>query len=417
MHLFAFGINHRTAPLSVRERVVFHAEKLSDALRELVDRRPVREAAIVSTCNRTEIYCSAADPRPAIDWMAGYHELKPQQIEPYLYTLPREQAVKHAFRVASGLDSMVLGETQILGQFKDAMRSAEQAGTLGLLLNKLFQHTFSVAKAVRTHTDIGASKVSVASCAVRLAERIYPSIGDQRVLFTGAGEMIELAAAHFAAHAPRAMTFANRTLQRAQELALRFNGNAISLNDLPAQLAQHDIVVASTASQLPIIGKGLVERAIRARKHRPMLMLDLAVPRDIEAEVAGLDDVFLYTIDELGRIANEGLRERQAAVVQAESIIDTQVADFMGWVEGREAVPAIRALRDTAERFRRHEVDRAVRRLARGDNPQQVMEQLSRALTNKFMHVPTQALSQARGDERHSMASLLHRLFQINPPE
>jgi glutamyl-tRNA reductase len=213
------------------------------------------------------------------------------------------------------------------------------------------------------------------------------------------------------------MTFANRTLQRAQELALRFNGTAISLNDLPAQLAQHDIVVASTASQLPIIGKGLVERAIRARKHRPMLMLDLAVPRDIEAEVAGLDDVFLYTIDELGRIADEGLRERQAAVVQAESIIDTQVADFMGWVEGREAVPAIRALRDTAERFRRHEVDRALRQLARGDNPQQVMEQLSRGLTNKFMHVPTRALSQARGDERRSMASLLHRLFQINPPE
>ncbi|MGH8136464.1 MAG: glutamyl-tRNA reductase, partial [Steroidobacteraceae bacterium] len=294
MQLFAFGINHQTAPLSVREQVVFHAENLIGALRELVDRRPVQEAAIISTCNRTEIYCSTSDPHAAVDWMAGYHSLKPQQIEPYVYQLPQEKAVKHAFRVASGLDSMVLGEPQILGQFKQAVRQAQAAGTLGLLLNKLFQRTFAVAKTVRSETDIGAATVSLASAAVGLAQRIYPAIAEQSVLFIGAGEMVELCATHFAAQHPRRLTFANRTLERAQALADRFLGRAITLNDLPSQLAGHDIVVSSTASTLPIIGKGLIERALLARKHRPMLMFDLAVPRDIEEEVGRLDDVFLY---------------------------------------------------------------------------------------------------------------------------
>ena len=280
--LFAFGINHQTAPLAVREQVVFHAEGLVEALRDLVDRRPVKEAAIISTCNRTEVYCATAEPPAAVDWLAGYHRLKPKQIEPYLYRLPSERAVKHAFRVASGLDSMVLGEPQILGQFKDAARTAQAAGTLGLLLNKLFQRTFAVAKTVRSETEIGAATVSMAAAAVGLAQRIYPSITGQSVLFIGAGEMIELCATHFAAHHPRRMTFANRTLERAQALADRFLGRTLTLNDLPSQLAAHDIVVTCTASQLPIVGKGLVESALKARRHRPMLMFDLAVPRDIE---------------------------------------------------------------------------------------------------------------------------------------
>src|SRR5437763_407958 len=291
MQLFAFGINHETAPLSLREQVVFSAENLVQALRDFVDRNTVKEAAIISTCNRTEIYCDAEEPRRALHWLADYHKLKRQHLEPHVYQLPQAQAVKHAFRVASGLDSMVLGEPQILGQFKDAVRSAEAAGTLGLVLNKLFQHTFSVAKTVRSKTEIGASTVSMASAAVRLAERIYPSIAGQNVLFVGAGEMIELCAAHFAAHHPKHLTFANRTEARGQHLAERFLGRAISLNDVPAQLPLHDIVVSSTASTLPLIGKGLVESALKARKHRPLLMFDLAVPRDIEAEVADLDDV------------------------------------------------------------------------------------------------------------------------------
>lgn len=417
MQIFTFGINHQTAPLSVREQVVFHAENLVQALRDLVDRRPVKEAAIISTCNRTEIYCNTDDPGLAIDWLAGYHRLKPQQLEPYLYRLPQEKAVKHAFRVASGLDSMVLGEPQILGQFKDAVRAAEAAGTLGLLLNKLFQRTFSVAKAVRSQTDIGASTVSMASAAVQLAERIYPSISEQNIMFIGAGEMIELCATHFAAHHPRRMTFANRTAERAQHLADRFLGRTIALNDMQAQLPLHDIIICCTASPLPIIGKGVIESALKARKHRPILMFDLAVPRDIEGEVGALDDVFLYTVDDLGTIAREGMGVRQNAVSQAEVIIENQVTDFMHWLGNRELVPTIRALRDAAERSRRHELERALRRLGHGDEPQLVLEQLSRALTNKFLHPPTHALNYASEDDREQLAAMLRRLYQIQPPE
>jgi glutamyl-tRNA reductase len=417
MQLFAFGINHQTAPLTVREQVVFHADNLVGALRELVDRRPVQEAAIISTCNRTEVYCNTEDPHAAVEWMAGYHRLRSQQIEPYLYQLPQERAVKHAFRVASGLDSMVLGEPQILGQFKQAVRTAQAAGTLGLLLNKLFQRTFAVAKSVRTETDIGAATVSMAAAAVGLAQRIYPSIAGQSVLFIGAGEMIDLTATHFAAQHPRRMTFANRTLERAQGLADRFLGRAITLNELPAQLATHDIVVSCTASTLPIIGKGLTESALRARKHRPMLMFDLAVPRDVEEEVGGLDDVFLYTVDDLGKIAREGMDVRSNAVAQAEVIIENQVTDFMHWLGNRELVPTIRALRDTAERARRHEMERALRRLAKGEDPQVVLESLSHALTAKLTHAPTHALSHAREEEREQLAQLLTRLYQIPRPE
>ncbi len=417
MQLFAFGINHQTAPLALREQVVFHAENLVQALRDLVERNPVKEAAIISTCNRTEIYCDTAEPRQALDWLANYHQLKARHLEPYMYQLPREHAVKHAFRVASGLDSMVLGEPQILGQFKDAVRTAEQAGTLGLLLNKLFQRTFSVAKAVRSETDIGASTVSMASAAVRFAERIYPSIAEQSALFIGAGEMIELTATHFGARHPRHMTFANRTVERAQHLAERFRGRAISLNDLPSQLAVHDIIVSCTASMLPIIGKGLIESALRARKHRPLLLIDLAVPRDVEAEVGALDDVFLCTVDDLGSMAREGLDIRESAVAQAEAIIETQVGDFMQWFDNRELVPTIRALRDDAERARRHEVERAVRSLARGDNAQQVLEQLSHSLTNKFLHAPTHALNHAKDDDREQLVNMLRRLYQLKQSE
>ena len=417
MELFTFGLNHQTAPLHVRERVVFNAEDLVKALHDLTQRRRTKEAAIISTCNRTEVYCNTEDSREAVSWLSAYHQMKPQQLEPYLYHLPQAQAVKHAFRVASGLDSMVLGEPQILGQFKQAVRTAEAAGTLGTVLNKLFQRTFSVAKTVRSETEIGASTVSMASAAVRLAERIYPTISGQNVLFVGAGEMIELCAAHFAAHHPKHITFANRTEARAQQLADRFLGRVLSLNDLSAQLALNDIVVCSTASQLPLIGKGLVESALKARKHRPMLMFDLAVPRDIEAEVGALDDVFLYTVDDLGKIAREGLDIRQNAVAQAEVIIENHVSDFMHWLGSREIVPAIRAMRDAAERSRRHELERAERRLARGEDPKLVLEELSRALTNKLLHAPTHALHHASGEERDELAATLARLYHVPRPE
>jgi glutamyl-tRNA reductase len=414
MQIFTFGINHQTAPLAIRERVAFHAESIVQALHDLAGQRPVKEAAILSTCNRTEIYCNTAEPQQAIHWLAEYHKLKPQAIEPYLYTLPQNQAVKHAFRVASGLDSMVIGEAQILGQMKQAVKTAEKAGTLGLLLHKLFQSTFSVAKEVRTATEIGANSVSMAAASVRLAERIFPTLHEQNVLFIGAGEMIELCATYFAAQKPKHITVANRTLERARLLAQRFGGTAITLNELPDQLSNYDIIVTSTGSPLPILGKGLVERSIKARKHRPIFMVDLAVPRDIESEVAELDDVFLYTVDDLGHIVQDGMESRQTAVVQAEAIIDTSVESFMHWMESRELVPTIRALRDNAERYRRHELERAQRLIAKGEDPQQVLEQMSRALINKFLHVPTHALTHADGADREQLVALLSRLYSIH---
>ncbi|NCN88687.1 MAG: glutamyl-tRNA reductase [Gallionella sp.] len=417
MQLLTFGINHQTAPLAVREQIAFNAEAMDGALRDLVDNGSAKEAAILSTCNRTEIYCNTQTPAQAIGWLAAYHHLPDTEIAPYLYRLPQAQAVKHAFRVASGLDSMVLGEPQILGQMKLAVRQAEQAGTLGFLLHKLFQRTFSVAKDVRTQTEIGTNLVSMAAAAVKLAERIFPSIAEQKVLFIGAGEMIELNAVHFAARNPRQITVANRTLERAQTLARRINGQAITLTDLPEQLAQHDIIVTSTASQLPILGKGMVERALKARKHRPLFIVDLAVPRDVEAEVAELKDVFLYTVDDIAEVVKDGLDARQSAVKEAEVIIDSGVSDFVHWMESREVVPTIRALRDHAERNRRHELEKAARLLARGEDPQKVLEQMSSSLTNKFLHAPTHALNQVHGDEREAFLEVIHRLYHLNNEE
>lgn len=417
MQLFAVGVNHTTAPLEVREKVSFPADGMEDVLRDLVDHHAAREAAIVSTCNRTEIYCNADDPRATVAWLTDYRKLSSTEIEPYIYQLPREKAVKHAFRVASGLDSMVLGEPQILGQLKQAVRSAEHAGTLGVLLHKLFQRTFRVAKEVRSSTDIGANSVSMAAASVRLALRIFPTISEQAVLFIGAGEMIDLCAAHFAAQRPRRITVANRTVERAEQLATRLGGRAITLNDLTDELALHDIVVTCTASPLPLLGKGLVERALRQRKRRPIFMVDLAVPRDVEPEVGELDDVFLYTVDSLAEIVRDGLDARQGAVAQAEAIIDTNVTGFMQWLESRELVPTIRALRDQAERARRHEVERAVRRLQHGDPPEQVLEALSRALTNKLMHGPTAALHDASEPDRDQLMRLLERVYQIRGRE
>jgi len=417
MQLLTFGINHQTAPLAVREQIAFNAEAMDDALRDLVDNGSAKEAAILSTCNRTEIYCNTQTPAQAIGWLSAYHHLPDTEIAPYLYLLPQAQGVKHAFRVASGLDSMVLGEPQILGQMKQAVRQAEQAGTLGFLLHKLFQRTFSVAKDVRSQTEIGANLVSMAAAAVKLAERIFPSIAEQKVLFIGAGEMIELNAVHFAARNPRQITVANRTLERAQTLARRINGQAITLTDLPEQLAQHDIIVTSTASQLPILGKGMVERALKARKHRPLFIVDLAVPRDVEAEVAELNDVFLYTVDDIAEVVKDGLGARQSAVKEAEVIIDSGVSDFVHWMESREVVPTIRALRDHAERNRRHALEKAARLLARGEDPQKVLEQMSNGLTNKFLHAPTHALNQVHGDEREAFLELIHRLYHLNNEE
>jgi glutamyl-tRNA reductase len=413
MALFTLGMNHHTAPLAVRERVVFHVERLREALAEM-RRGLASEAAILSTCNRTELYVAAErSPSAIAEWMAAYHHLEPTELQRYLYTLPQEQAVRHAFRVASGLDSMVLGEPQILGQMKEAARAAQSAGTLGTVLHRLFQRTFAVAKEVRSTTSVGAASVSMAAAAVKLAARIFPSLKDQRVLFIGAGEMIELCATHFAAQAPAGLAVANRTLGRADRLAHRFGGEAIELKALADRLHEYDIVVSCTASSLPILGKGLVERALRARRRRPMFMVDLALPRDIEPEAAELYDVFLYTLDDLAHIVSQNRDARRSAVEQAEALIEMQVGQFMRWMQVRGRVPLIRALREQGEQARRHEVERALRRLERGETPASVLEALSQGLTNKLLHAPTQALNETAGDERRALAELLAQLYRL----
>ena len=421
MQLLAVGLNHTTAPVSIREQLALAPDQLGQAVQAArgwfakIDSRGADEAAILSTCNRTEMYAASHVPDPldaSAHFLASYHRLPFAELRPHLYMLPQGQAVRHAFRVASGLDSMVLGEPQILGQMKDAVRHADEAGGLGTYLHQLFQRSFSVAKEVRSTTEIGAHSVSMAAAAVRLSQRIFDKVSDQNVLFIGAGEMIELCATHFAAQNPKSITIANRTMQRGEALAHRFNGRAIALSALPEQLPQFDIVISCTASTLPLIGLGLVERALKARRHKPRFMVDLAVPRDIEEEVGRLDDAFLYTVDDLGQVVQTGLESRQAAVSQAEAIIETRVQSFMHWMDDRAVVPVIQDLQENSEAMRLFEVERARKMLARGDDVEAVLEALSKGLTAKFLHGPQQALHRAQGDERAKLASLLPQLFR-----
>ncbi len=421
MQLLAVGLNHTTAPVALRERLAFAPEQLGSAVAAArnwfacANSNGGDEAAILSTCNRTELYAAsnAANPLDAgAQFLADFHKLNYSELRPHLYMLPQHDAVRHTFRVASGLDSMVLGETQILGQIKDAIRTADEAGGLGTYLHQLFQRSFSVAKEVRSTTEIGAHSVSMAAAAVRLSQRIFDKISEQNVLFIGAGEMIELCATHFAAQNPKTITVANRTMERGEALAHRFNGKAMRLAELGSQLQQYDIVISCTASSLPLIGLGMVERAIKARRHKPMFMVDLAVPRDIEPEVGRLNDVFLYTVDDLGKVVQTGMENRQAAVAQAEAIIETRVQSFMHWIDDRAVVPVIQGLQENGETIRLLELERARKLLAKGEPVDAVLEALSKGLTAKFMHGPQQALHRAQGDERAQLAELLPQLFR-----
>lgn len=425
MQLLALGINHRTAPLALREQLVFPPTEVGRALHDLLTLPMVNEAAILSTCNRTELYCSitsgSSDEHAAgvnlTEWLLRYQRLPPEKLHGHLYHHPQQAAIRHMFRVASGLDSMVLGEPQILGQMKQAARLASEAGTLGTFLGKLFQRTFAVAKEVRSTTAIGANIVSMAAAAVHLSGRIFDQNSNRKILFVGAGEMIELCLTHFAARGPSRITIANRTNSRATALAARFAENKVdtmALNEIDTRLAEYDIIVSCTSSPLPIIGLGMVERALKVRRHRPMVMVDLAVPRDIEADVGELDDIFLYTLDDLGQIVESGLEARHEAVIDAENIITEGVSGFEHWLEARDNVPTIRSLRDRAERTRVNELETALRQLARGDDPAKVLEALSQGLTNKLMHGPTHALNAASGPERANISEFISRIYRLN---
>ncbi len=425
MTLLTLGLNHQTAPLDLRERVAFPPERLVQALGDIRAKLGsiVPEAAILSTCNRTEIYArhglsstQTEQARTALaQWLSQHHQVAANDLHSHLYLRQDADAVRHAFRVASGLDSMVLGEPQILGQMKDAARAAQDAQALGTQLHQLFQRSFSVAKEVRTQTDIGSQSVSLAAAAVRLTLRVFEDLSNSRVLFIGAGEMIELAAVHFAAQKPLQMAVANRTLERGETLAQKLNAKAITLAQMPNELDRYDIVVSCTASTLPIIGLGLMERAIKARRRRPMVMIDLAVPRDIEAEVADLSDVFLYTIDDLGELTKTNMASRQAAVTQAEGIIDTQVQAFLQWQDQRRHVPQLKSIQERGDATAKAELERAQRAIARGEDAGQVLEALASGITAKFLHGPLQLTRQAAQMSPEQQQQFQQWLDQVLP--
>ena len=419
MSLLALGLNHQTAPLDLREKVAFAPEAMPEALSDLARQPGVNEALIISTCNRTELYVEIESGAEAVAqrWLFDHHQLNERRLDEFLYTHADNAAVRHLFRVATGLDSMVLGEPQILGQVKDAYQAARLAGTLRSSMERLLQQTFAVAKRVRTDTRIGANSVSVAFTAVRLAEKLFANLSEACVLLIGAGETIELAARHLAESRVRRLIIANRSLENAQALAANLGAYAISLSDLPQHLAEADIVISSTASREPILTRSMVENAIDARRRRPMFLVDLAVPRDIEASVSELEDVFLYTIDDLRRVIDENLRSRQAAAREAEALIDLQVEHYLAWRHALHEQNPLMHLRRDAENQRDAVLARARQLLANGRDPQQALEFLANTLTNKLLHAPSASLRDAalRGDTELLRAAT--RLFEIKADE
>ncbi|CAA9889576.1 glutamyl tRNA reductase [Candidatus Methylobacter favarea] len=415
MTLLAVGINYNTAPVSIRERLAFPAEILETALLELWNIKEISEAAILSTCNRTELYCASitSNQQALIDWVAESKQIKAADFTPYLYYHTDKSVCRHMFRVACGLDSMILGEPQILGQMKTAYQAAYEAGTLGKQLGKLFQHTFSAAKKVRTDTAIGFSPVSVAFAAVQLAQQIFDKLSEQTALLIGAGETIELAARHLSQQGIGRIIIANRTYDKAHTLATQFNGYAIALAELPRHLAEADIVVSSTASQLPILGKGRVESALKQRKHKPMFMVDLAVPRDIEAEVEQLPDVYLYTIDDLQATIDQNMDSRRQAAEQAEEIIDTQVDYFLTWLRSQRAQSTIRDYRSQAEKTRDEALQKALGLLKNGLSPEEALNRLAHSLTNKLIHTPSIQIREAAENERHDLIAAAREIFKL----
>lgn len=416
MNLLVLGINHKTASVALRERVAFGPELAPKALRELMHTQGVNEVVILSTCNRTELYCCLepdGDNESVRHWLQHFHRLNEDELTACLYQHSGEEAVRHLMRVSCGLDSLVLGEPQILGQIKQAYGQSHQVGTLKGVLERLFQKTFSVAKRVRTETEIGASAVSVAFAAVSLAKRIFSDLSRTRVLLVGAGETVELVARHLKEQSVTNMMVANRTLERAQNLAQEFGAEVMTLEQIPDYLPKADIVISSTASPLPIIGKGMVERALKARRQQPILLVDIAVPRDIEPEVDELNDAYLYTVDDLQGIIEQNLESRKRAAGQAELIILDERDQFMAWFRSLESVNLIREYRSQAEQLQQQELDHALRALAQGEDAAQTMQRLARRLTNKLIHTPTQALNQAGKDGDQELLAVLAQSLRL----
>ena len=405
MKLTTIGLNHQTAPLSIREKLAFTAAQLPEALRDLA--LHAAEAVILSTCNRTELYC-VGDADAVIEWLAHYHNVSEAEIRPYLYTLGCSQTIHHAFRVACGLDSMVLGEPQILGQMKEAVRVAKAQNSVGTWLNALFQRTFAAAKEVRTHSGVGDNVVSMASAAYRMAEQVFSDIHSLNILFVGAGEMNESVAAYFAAKQPRTLTVANRTAERAETLCRKLGQNArtTALEDVPSQLAQYDVVIVCTASERELITREMAAQSAVQRGGKTQFFLDLAVPRNIEPQVAQVGGTVLFTVDDMAERVHQGKEARQAAAAAAEEMVQAKVAEFLAWQQSRQRVPLICALRDEGERARKQVLENAMRQLAKGTPAEEVLERLSVQLTNKLLHSPTRALNKATAHDTHVVNAL-----------
>ena len=416
MPLIALGINHQTAPVEIREKVSFAPEQMIDALQQAVALAEVNEAVIVSTCNRTELYCEVSEKYQdsLINWLSTFHSLTLAELTPYVYQHHEQDAMRHLFRVASGLDSMVLGEPQILGQLKTAFETARQNNSVQTVLGKLFQHGFTVGKKVRTDTAIGSNPVSVAFAAVSLSKQIFGDLSSLHALMIGAGETIELAARHLKGQGIGGITIANRTLQRAQALADELGANAVPIGEIPEQLVKADIVISSTASQLPILGKGATESALKKRKHRPIFMVDLAVPRDIEAEVGELDDVYLYTVDDLKEVIDENRRSREEAALEALDIIQAEVVHFDHWVKTHKSADEIRQLRQSAELIKQECLKKAQAMLDNKEDAEKVLQALASNLTNKLMHGPTVEMRKALKEDDQSLIKLLHSLVSAS---
>jgi glutamyl-tRNA reductase len=416
MPLIALGLNHQTAPLALREKVALDAAALPAALSELSGLAGVQEAALLSTCNRTEIYAQVDDGQEAAvgHWLARHHGLEHGAIEGYLYRHEDAEAVRHLFRVATGLDSMILGEPQILGQVKEAWQAARDANSLRSPLDRLFQQTFTVAKRVRTDTRVGAHPVSVAFAAVRLARQVFARLDEATVLLIGAGDTIELAARHLVDAKVKRLLVANRTLEHAQSLATRHGGVALPLSELARHLPEADIVISATASRLPVLDKSDVAAALKLRRHRPMFLLDLAVPRDIAANVAELADVYLYTVDDLEQVIEDNKASRREAAQQAEAIIDIQVEHYLTWWQAQGRQDALKRLRADGAQARDAALSKAQEQLAQGEDPAQVMQRLAHQLTNRLLHAPTAALRQAALDGDSELLRAAERLFQAD---
>ena len=416
MAFLALGINHKTASVEVRERVAFTPDQLAQALQQVCQRTPSREVAILSTCNRSELYLEQEqlDVDAVLKWLADYHGLNLDELRAASYVHADDAAVRHMMRVACGLDSMILGEPQILGQLKNAYAQAREAGTLGPLLGRLFQATFSTAKTVRTETAIGENPVSVAFAAVSLAKQIFANLAQSQALLIGAGETITLVARHLHEQGVKRIVVANRTLERGSALAQELGGEAIVLADIPKALAKSDIVISSTASQLPILGKGAVESALKLRKHKPIFMVDIAVPRDIEPEVGKLDDVYLYTVDDLHEVIEENLVSRQNAALAAEEMVVGGTQDFMLRLKELAAVDVLKAVRQQAERLRDEELAKAQRLLAGGANAEDVLASLARGLTNKLLHAPSVQMKKLTAEGRGDALLLAQELFALD---